>query len=153
MAARPRPPALDRAVFVGEGAQGLYGIYAADLQSADADRGGDALRLLVDSASSRFGSFPHAPSAAGTTLVFSAAYQAGEGFGLYALDMSRTNGSSSEAWPVATLEGANLTYMYSSYNAFDGACVCFYGSTAVDDAIYQVRVPTAAGPESSVGTS
>ena len=123
-------------VFVGEGGQGLMGIYAADLS-------GGSLRRLVDTSAatgdrdgSRFASFPHAPSAAAGLLTFygDTAPDASQS-GMYALPLT---GPATAPWPVATLRGSNLTYMIASYNSFDGRCLSFYGSGESEDGLYVI---------------
>ena len=76
-------------LFVAKGASGASGIYAAPFPIAGGGgEEGEDVRRLVDTSSGRFGAFPHAPSAAGSILVFYASVTSDPlSAGLYALDM------------------------------------------------------------------
>ena len=138
------------AIFVGRGTGGVEGIYAASLQTPlNGDNDASRLRVLVDTSSDRFSSFPHAPAGADGLIVFYATVAADpQSSGLYGLDLHDAwaatrgmamQGDTPSAWPIATLRSMRLQYIIARYDGFDGQCVTFYGSSTTEDAIYTVR--------------
>ena len=132
------------AIFVAHGHDGSQGIYAVPV-------GGGSVRRLVDTQSQPdgngqrapvFGGFPYAPAASSGLIVFYATVVATGATtpvaddGLYAVGVQ----GGGRPWPVATLAGTNLTYLIARYDAFDGECLAFYGTTASSDGVYAIRV-------------
>ena len=136
------------AVFVAHGSRGSEGIYAVGVH------GGGRVRRLVDTQSRPtraggaagalpfFSSFPHAPSAASGLVIFYATLASSHGqSGMYALRLRGSSEDPGTPYAVATLESANLTYIFARYNGFDESrCLAFYGTTAGSDGVYTIHV-------------